>query len=383
MIWGYGLEGKATKEFIQTYCEVESLEVFEGKEEEIRFEQYDYVIKSPGINCTTSRKELVSQTSLFLEEFRDQVVGITGTKGKSTTVSLLCHTLEQCGKEVILVGNIGLPCLARYGELTKDTIIVFELSCHQLRDVKYSPHIAVYLNLYEDHLDYYGTMEAYHNAKWNIVKNQQKDDYGYIGENIPLKSVASQIEVMLYNQKKSPITTALKGEHNQYNAKVVQTIVWEQFQITHEDCKKAMNTFRGLPHRLEKIDTIEGVTYYDDSISTICQSAIQAIESIENVGSILIGGMDRGIDYKDLIVYIKQCKSVQFICMYESGKRIFREVEELENVCYVEDLKGAVRLAKAITPKETACILSPAAASYGYFKNFEERGNYFKQLVRC
>lgn len=381
MIWGYGMEGKATEEFLLTHCQVDMLEIFQGTEEEITFDQYDYVIKSPGINCTTPHKELISQTSLFLEEFRDQVIGITGTKGKSTTSSLLYHALEDCDKDVILVGNIGLPCLARYDEIRKDTIIVFEMSCHQLRDLQCSPHIAVYLNLYEDHLDYYGTMESYHQAKWNIVGNQTKDDYSYIGENVPLLGLKSQFNITCYHMKDMVITTALQGTHNQYNAKIVQTIMKNHFQISHEESQEAMNTFRGLPHRLERIDTIDGITFYDDSISTICQSAIQAVESVENTGSVLIGGMDRGIDYTELIEFIRGCKRVQFICMYESGRRIYEQVKELENVHYVVDLEEAVKCAKEITPKGGACILSPAAASYGYFKNFEERGNYFKKLV--
>lgn len=382
MIWGYGVEGKATEEFIRTHCEVNVLEIFEGSEEEIYFSEYDYIVKSPGIPCKSSYKQLVSQTSLFLEEFRNQVIGVTGTKGKSTTSSLLYHTLEQCGKEVLLVGNIGLPCLARYDDITKDSIIVFELSCHQLRDVTCSPHIAVYLNLYEDHLDYYGTMESYHNAKSNIILYQEKDDYSYVGENVPSISAKSRVESMVYKVEEL-IIDVLQGEHNQYNARVVQIMLEKHFHIAIEKSREAMNTFRGLSHRLEYIDTIEGIKYYDDSISTICQSAIQAVESVERAGSVLIGGMDRGIDYSDLIEFMKTNETVLFICMYESGRRIYEEVRECTNVYYVEGLEEAVKLAKEVTPKGSACILSPAAASYGYFKNFEERGNCFKELVRC
>ncbi|MFI3177451.1 MAG: UDP-N-acetylmuramoyl-L-alanine--D-glutamate ligase [Eubacteriales bacterium] len=381
LIWGLGVEGKATRDFIQSYCEPSSVETFEGKAEDISWETYDYVVKSPGIYYPEPREQIISQTSLFLGEFRDQVIGITGTKGKSTTASLLYHTLRSCGKDVILVGNIGLPPLERYHEITEETIIVFELSCHQLYQLQISPHVAVYLNLYEDHLDYYGTIEHYHGAKLSIIRYQEKSDICYQGENVPDIPTQSRKEVIHKADAKGMNLTSLQGEHNQYNAYVVMEIATKLYGIAKEAAMEAMNSFRGLPHRLERLGEIEGVTYYDDSISTICQSAIQATTSIHNVGTVLIGGMDRGIDYGDLIDFIKERSDVNFICMYASGNRIYQEVCHVPDAYYCEDLDEAIPLAQKITPWGKACILSPAAASYGYFKNFEERGDYYKQKL--
>ena len=155
LIWGYGREGKSTERFINTFCSVKNLSVFEGTADGIHESEYDYIIKSPGIKVDAYSEKYTSQTELFLEEFAPQTIGITGTKGKSTTSAMLYHVLRACkGENVQLVGNIGLPCLDYYGEYDKDTIIVFEMSCHQLSHLRYSPHVAVLLNLYEEHLDY-------------------------------------------------------------------------------------------------------------------------------------------------------------------------------------------------------------------------------------
>jgi len=180
LLWGYGLEGKSTEKFINKYCKVKELTVFQGKRDEIDEDAYDYIIKSPGIVAWDLSDKFTSMTDLFLTQFSGQVIGVTGTKGKSTTSSLLYTVLSKCtDRPTLLVGNIGLPALDYYGEITDDTIIVFEMSCHQLAHAKISPHIALFLNLYEEHLDYYGTMDNYFNAKANITRHQKSGDDEY------------------------------------------------------------------------------------------------------------------------------------------------------------------------------------------------------------
>ena len=153
LIWGYGREGQSTRQFLKRCCEPARVEVFEGKREEIDEDKYDLIIKSPGIRMDEDSPKYTSQTELFLEEYRDRVIGITGTKGKSTTSAMLNHVLTHVypGK-TILLGNIGEPCLNFFDEITDDTLVVFEMSCHQLAHVHVSPHIAVFLNLHEEHL---------------------------------------------------------------------------------------------------------------------------------------------------------------------------------------------------------------------------------------
>ena len=382
LIWGYGLEGKSTETFIKQHCFVEALDVFQGKQDGICEDDYDVIVKSPGIVEDWWNGKYTSATELFLGQFGAQTIGITGTKGKSTTSSLLYHVLSRCqARPVILVGNIGIPCLDAYDGIDDDTIVVFELSCHQLDHLKVSPHVAVFLNLYEEHLDYYKTMDKYFHAKANITLHQKPEDYLFVGNNVPPLETAAKVTVISYDDPMH-FDMNLKGDHNQFNARFVYAVSTGLFGCDPDKVREALKEFTGLRHRMQFAGNVNGVDYYDDSISTIPEAAIAAISRIPNAGTILLGGMDRNIDYDILIDYIREHGEYNYILMYKSGERIYTEVGTLPYCRYTEDLQGAVALAKEITPSGKACILSPAAASYGYFKNFEERGDVFQQLVK-
>lgn len=381
LIWGYGREGKSTEAFCKTHCQCEKLDVYEGKPENLPIDQYDLVLKSPGIPLEEPHEKITSQTQLFLSQFSSQIIGITGTKGKSTTSSMLYQVLKECSnRPVLLVGNIGYPCFDYVDEITEDTIIVYELSCHQLHHVTVSPHIAVFLNLYEEHLDYYHTLERYFEAKQNIMRHQSKEDYAFLGNNVPVFPVRSKVEIIEDSRLDFPLK--ISGTHNQKNAYFVYLIAVNLFGLEKDKVIQSMSHFDGLPHRMEYVGTYDGVRYYDDSISTIPEAAIQAAKSIKNVQTLLIGGMDRGIDYSLLVDFIKKRNDLCFVCMYETGERIYKECSGLDHCFYCEDLQAAVKKAKEITRKDAACILSPAAPSYKYFKNFEERGDVFQTLVK-
>ncbi len=396
LIWGYGREGKSTEEFFKKHPVAASVDIFEGKPDEVDWDGYDYVFKSPGIRLEHPIREqfqpgdpilskLTSQTELFVEAFRDRVVGITGTKGKSTTTCLLHHVLKTCFEEstAFLVGNIGVPCLDYFDEMAEgDAVAVFEMSCHQLAYMSISPHTALFLNLYEDHLDFYGDRDTYFRAKRHITDFQTSDDYLYIGVDVPELHVNAHI-----SQVRERYTGEMKllGEHNRYNASFVYHVATERFGLDPQSVEQAIADFTGLPHRLQFIGEVGGVKYYDDSISTIPEATIQAAESVPDVATILVGGMDREIDYTPLIRFIPEHRDITFICMYESGRRVFAETEKYSGTCsnlyLVTDLSAAVDLAKKLTQSGRACVLSPAAASYGYFKNFEERGDAFQAIV--
>lgn len=387
LIWGYGREGKSTEQFLKNCCKPESIDIFEGKREEIDEDKYDFIIKSPGIVMEEDNPKYTSQTDIFLEAFRDQVIGITGTKGKSTTSAMMAHVLSDClDRKVILLGNIGEPCLNYYSEMDDDTIVVFEMSCHQLAHAHVSPRIAVMLNLYEEHLDYYKTLEKYFAAKQSITNFQIEDDHFYVGDQVlTVNKIENNegVNVHVINRAETPsYELKILGEHNCYNAYVVSTIAKEQFGIPDIIIRDSLKTFDGLAHRLQFIGSYDGIDYYDDSISTIPGATISALTSVKNAYSVIIGGMDRGIDYSLLIEYVKAHAEYCYIFAYESGKRIYDTIGSGEGRYYVEDLEAAVKLAKEKTPKGKACILSPAAASYGYFKNFEHRGEVYAELVR-
>lgn len=357
---------------------------------------YDLVFKSPGIVLPLDIKDytctITCQTDLFMQVYGKQTIGITGTKGKSTTSSLLYHVLKECGKSVLFGGNIGLPILDITDEIAKDTLVVFELSCHQLEYAHYSSHRAIFLNLYEDHLDHYGTVEKYWHAKQNLYRMQKEGDLLYCNPDfLPKDDCFSSIrEVYSTDLPFDSFTDIpgcmLRGRHNLYNTAFVYDLC-KDLGIADSDFMSALATFKTLPHRLEFIGSKEGVDYYDDSISTTVESAISAIKAIENAGIILLGGMDRGIDYDPLADFLITTDLSHIILMYDSGLVLKDKLTEradqafMKRVVYIRDLQDACTFAMENAKKGSAVILSPAAASYGVFKNFEERGDKFKSYI--
>ena len=413
-IWGLGKEGISTLQFIQNnnikckeigILDTKDLPEIEGtkklnKTEELN--KYDLIFKSPGIVADKSKidiDKLTSQTEEFIKILSEQIIGITGTKGKSTTSSLTYTILKNYYPNTVLVGNIGIPCFNAINEIDEDTKIVFELSCHQLEFIRYSPHIAVILDLYPDHLDHYKTFENYINAKLNINKFQKDEDILIFGETCK-KYINSTINnnicindyiknrTITINDKKIEILeneTNLMGEHNFFDIAVSYYICSEVYKISNEEFKTALKKFKGLAHRLEYVTTKDNVAYYDDSISTIGETTIEGIKALKKVNTLILGGMDRKIDYSNLEDFILDESNLEnLILMPDTGTRIYKELEEKGNTkkCYlVDDLEEAVKKAKEVTKKDTICLFSPAAASYGFFKNFEERGNKFKELL--
>lgn len=383
LIWGYGAEGKSSENFLKKFCNPSCIEIFEGKFEDIKADDYDYIIKSPGIPGDYPDEKYTSQTELFLEEFRDRTIGITGTKGKSTTTSMLFKVLTNLiTNRVFLVGNIGIPCLDYYADMHEDSqaIAVMEMSCHQLNNVHVSPHFAVFLNLHEEHLDYYKTYEKYALAKMNIAKYQIPGDKVFSGESVPRLDTRG-LEYRIPEFEETKYDLKILGQHNQWNAEFVKKVCVSALKLNEDDVISEIEKFEGLPHRLEFIGNLNGVDYYDDSISTIPLACINACKSIPNIKVAIIGGMDRGIGYEELIKFIKEERDIVFLCAYATGERIYEEAGKPFNCMKVKDIDEAIEVLLKYVEKGDAVVLSPAAASYGYFKNFAERGEYFKKKV--
>ncbi|CBK73355.1 UDP-N-acetylmuramoylalanine--D-glutamate ligase [Butyrivibrio fibrisolvens 16/4] len=360
-------------------------------------DDYDVVFKSPGIVLPKDIKEykchITCQADLFLQVYGAQTIGITGTKGKSTTSSLLYHILKTCGKDVLFGGNIGLPIFDITDQIHPRTIIVFELSCHQLEYAHYSPSKAILLNLYEDHLDHYGTVEKYWYAKQNLYRNQGYCDFLFCNPDFLPKQGECKAAIIKVKTGDLPFSSfeeipgvTLRGTHNLFNTAFVYDVC-RRYDISDKEFMDALATFKTLAHRLEFIGTKDGVDYYDDSISTTVESCISAIKAIPNAGTILLGGMDRGIDYDPLVEFLQTRTLEHIILMYDSGKVLLEKLqavatpEFMEHVHYIEDLASACAFVKENASKGTAVILSPAAASYGVFKNFEQRGDFFKEQI--
>ena len=412
-IWGLGKEGISTLQFIKNNnINCKEIAVLERKDTNIEgvkklnnpkeLNGYDLIFKSPGIvidKNIVDTNRITSQTEEFIKILSSQIIGITGTKGKSTTSSLTYTILKQFFPNTILVGNIGIPCFNAINEIDENTNIIFELSCHQLEFIKYSPHIAVILNLFPEHLDHYKNLKNYINAKLNINKFQKNNDIFIFGEtcrkyinskiknNICISEYINNRTIRTINNKIEILEneTNLIGEHNLFNIAVAYYICNEIYKISNEKFKKALKKFKGLEHRLEFVTKKDDVLYYDDSISTIGETTIEGIKALKNVNTLILGGMDRHIDYSNLEKFIVFQKNLEnIILMPDTGKRIYKELQVMGNnkKCYlVENLKEAVKKAREVTKKNTICLLSPAAASYGFFKNFEERGNKFKEYI--
>lgn len=416
LILGFGREGKSTLKMLIEAGSCSSITIADArevtKEEACGYstvcgegyldclDDYDLVFKSPGIvlgkEINEYKCEITSQVDEFIKVYKANIIGITGTKGKSTTSSFVAKMFEVAGYDVVLAGNIGLPVFEVAKRIHKDTICVIELSCHQLEYAKTSPKYGILLNIFEDHLDHYGTREKYAAAKMNLYRNMISTDYLWVNpDNMPAdgecKGTVTEvnIEECPYDSLENLENVSLRGEHNRYNTTFVY-LLGRHFGISEECFMKALQEFQPLPHRLSYVGCKNGVQYYDDSISTTVKSAISAVESIMNASVILLGGMERDIDYTELVEYLAASNRIKYaVCMYDSGKRIYEMLNaRLENPhdgnvtpIYAENLCKAVERAKELSKPGEAVVLSPAAASYGYFKNFEERGDVFADIA--
>jgi UDP-N-acetylmuramoylalanine--D-glutamate ligase len=440
VILGFGKEGQSSFNFLKTFIPLNQFNIAD-KSEGIRQqmnpaemavvnlslgEQYlegiknaDLIIKSPGIPKELLRPfvptdKITSQADLFIRFYAGQIIGITGTKGKSTTSSLVQHIFEKAGKDAVLVGNIGKPPFDYIQSITKETQIVYELSSHQLDDVHFSPHIAIILNLFEEHLDHYGSFIDYKNAKFNISKFQNTGDWLIVNgddHTLQIKYEAMNSNTkLIFSRNKHPEQgafisgagminlllndsshtynfdgrKALPGDHNLMNI-MAAALATKLSGIEDEPISEAVYDFKGLAHRLEYVGKFKGIHFYNDSIATIPQATIEAVKTLKKVDTLILGGKDRGINYSSLISFLPDSEVRNLIFLGEAGKRIYKDLKidgkfkgNMFLINKFEEIKGLI-LKNTLT--ESICLLSPAASSYDMFQNFEERGNAFKIIA--
>lgn len=427
IILGFGMEGKSTYNYIRKYLKDIKLTIMDSNYQNItlddknveiididynKFNNYDLIFKSPGISFkdldTTSFKDkITSQLEIFLETTPSYTIGITGSKGKSTTTSLIYKIINDQNIKSYIVGNIGKPILDIVDEVDENTYVVIECSSHQLEYTKVSPNIGIILNLFEEHLDHYKSKEHYYMAKMNLVNYQSNKDYFiYSSDNEDLKN---HIDIINTNATKLDINNIknnnsytyikdnyiyvndkklydvntkrkIQGIHNLKNIMFTLTVS-EILKLDINKTIESISNFEPLPHRMELVGTYNEITYYNDSIATIPNATINGIEALSNVNTIIIGGKDRGIDYSLLKEYLINSEIENIICLPDTGYTIGKEITN-KNVHYVKTVEEAVDIAREVTKKNTICLLSPAASSYGFYKNFEERGNRFKEYIR-
>ena len=411
LILGFGREGKSSLAFIRKFMPhaevgvadknvdamkdvnngaLKPVKIYSGDNYFDAVNDYDIVLKTPGISLKDKDLDLskiTSQTDLFLEEFHNQIIGITGTKGKSTTSTLVYHLLKESGKDAILAGNIGIPIFDIIEQINNKSIIVFELSAHQLQFIHRSPHIGILLNVFEEHLDHFGTFEAYRDAKLNIIRKMGETDWAVTNDEFSYEADKMMIRSLNYQYYDFGVKwdeVPLKGDHNRLNVKAALCAI-HAFGVPVDDVIPYLYTFQPLEHRQELVGTYGGVTFYNDSISTIPQAAIAAMQTIKNVTFLLLGGFDREIDYTPLIEYLTKNPIPHILYTGKAGARMF---EMLQKAGYQGDIKNfkdldeAFEIIKSLSKPSDVCLLSPAAASYDQYRNFEERGRLFKALSK-
>lgn len=504
-ILGYGLEGKSTLRFLRGLFPGTLFPVADRDPERLRdvpegtpvtsgasyasaLVSCDLVFKAPGIpwksiDTQFRPEQITSQTDLFLSVLGDRTIGITGTKGKSTTTALLQAALGACGHDTVMVGNMGIPALDAVMTDHPGRVYVCELSSHMLETIRHAPRGAVYLNLYEDHLDHYRSFADYAAAKDNLLRHQAADGFAVLGETVadraltlgkgvripvvldaagtlrmpaePVQSVANVMEahvgaslangteahigVSLANGTEAHVEASLAngtaahagasfsadafaerllpGRHNLANIQTafLTTHVWETLVVGRPEgilapavkaaVVHALNRFPGLPHRMRLVGVVNDIRFWDDSISTIPEATMLAVEAIGDVDTLIFGGMDRGISYTELAAYLATGQVRNLIGLPDTGHRLLevlarekKRVPESVPECTMErapkpapaprllraaDMDEAVAMAFEVTAPGRSCLLSPAAASYGWYRNFEERGDHFSRLVQA
>lgn len=418
LILGFGREGRSSYEYIRHRLPEKQLTIADKMPQTLddsfvsvisgdgyldSLGDFDLVLKSPGIPFRGVKiprgVEITCQTDLFLRFCECTTVGVTGTKGKTTTSALISSVLCAAGFDTELIGNMGIPVFGKL-DMPKESVAVIEMSSHQLEFTHASPHVAVLTNIWEEHLDHYnGGFEGYVNAKLNIARFQTEKDFfiydresgvtdifdpGELTAAKKLSASHSDIARDAFLTSLAGMNEHLKGEHN---AQDIYFAVCASRCLGADDeaAKRAISDFGGIEHRMEKVGTFRGITFYNDCIATVPEAVRFAVDALKNTGTLIIGGKDRGISYESFCEYLAAKNLPCVIGLPDTGHSICSRLEGLgcgSLVIKAGDMESAVREAYSNTPEGMCCILSPAASSYNVYKNFEEKGRHYKALVK-
>jgi UDP-N-acetylmuramoylalanine--D-glutamate ligase len=431
-ILGYGLEGRAAAKYYNspdnkiTICDQndeliisEDLDKHLGLNYLNNLSDFDLIVRSPGLDTNLIFKanenlDPEKVTSLTNEFFKHcptkNIIGVTGTKGKGTTSTLIHSMIEAAGLKSNLVGNIGTPAISILDKnIGIDDFVVFELSSFQLSDCRYSPHFAVCLMVTQDHLDWHGSQNEYVVAKKNIFSHQNKDDYAIyfvnngVSEELARNSPGIKIpyfrspgayvqdgNIVIDNQILcSTNDVRLLGNHNLENVCAAITVFW-QISKDKSAITKVLSEFTGLEHRLEFVGELNGRKFYNDSFASAPDAAIAGMKSIPGRKILIIGGFDRGLDLHPLIESLTAEDNKKLISKVliigDSSRRLASELDKVDFTNYeilsFKTMPEIVEYANKLAENDESIVLSPGFASFDMFKNFEERGNLFKKAVQ-
>lgn len=424
-IAGYGLEGKASYQYWSeqpghslTIVDEhpvtdapEGVSVIYGEGAFSRLNGFGLVVRTASLSPRkiTTDGVVWSATNEFFKECPAPVIGVTGTKGKGTTSSLIASILQAAGKTVHLLGNIGVPALSLLKDIHKDDVVVFELSSYQLWDLEQSPHVAVVLLIEPDHLNVHDGMDDYVGAKAHIAANQGVDDVviyhptNHYSQGIAIQSsgvrikygvdnpggVYVQDDAFWYQGERVCDVTALQliGQHNIENACAAITAV-KQLGVANDAIKDGLEHFSGLPHRLEFVREFEGVAYYNDSFSSAPSATCAAIRSFTQPELLILGGVDKGADFTELSETLRAASNIKAVFVMGEIREKLGEILTSASinapVVLLDDaqLSSIVHKVKESAESGDVIILSPACASFDMFKDFYDRGDQFRSIVK-
>ncbi len=368
-------------EEIQEILKKEEVNLHLGKEYLSAVKEYEIIIKTPGIPLHKIKKEkeqvITSQSDIFLSNCNAKVIGITGTKGKSTTCSFLHKVLISAGFSSFLVGNIGNPVLSFLGKEKPEDVFIYELSSFQLQTISKAPHISIFLNIFKDHLDKHSNFYEYISSKKKITSLQKKKDFIIYNEDdkIVKKVISSSLA------QKVPFSEKKEEDFPRFVLPVLK--VGEIMGISSKKIKENISSFKGLEHRLEYVGEHGAVHFYNDSAATIPEATIRALDFLPNTETLIIGGTDKGADSSLVVKAIKEKKVKNVILFKESPWKLKEELKANKiNFLESSSMKEAVFWSKKNTSAGKICLLSPGFASFNMFKNYKERGDLFKKYVR-
>ncbi len=382
-----------------------------------KLEEMDLIILSPGINARTERfnkirerVKIVSEIEFASTFINSKIIAVTGTNGKSTTVSLIHHILKNNGVKSVLAGNIGIPFISQINDISNDSVVVLEVSSYQLEEIiNFRPYIAILLNVTPDHLDRYSSLEDYFSTKLNIFKNQRKSDYMILNYNDNLirnyryrsyeaKRVFFSIKEVLedgvfvrdnyihldFISKEDRVSldrVPLRGVHNLEN--ILSSVIATRIMgIESGNIQESIKGFKGLPHRMESLGKIGKVEFINDSKATNVDATLKSINSIDENMILILGNKDKGGDFKLLESSIKQRVCKVFL-IGSAAHTIYNQLINIrKKLNFVKDLNEAVnRGYDLLKQKGGKILLAPGCASFDMFKDFEHRGEIFEKEV--
>lgn len=397
-------------------------EVELGEDNLSRLKGFDIIFRSPSALPTKHEFQsavkkgaiLTSEIEMVLKLAPCKIIGVTGTEGKTTTTSLIYEICKKAGYNCFLGGNIGKPIFTKINQMKPEDIVILELSSFQLMGMTVSPHISVVTNMFPDHLNVHKSYEEYQDAKKSIFRNQTEDGIVILnkdneitekfadevkGKTIFFSSTKKLKNGYVYDREDGFIKKCtdgkcdkllnktdikLRGIHNYENIcaalAATETLASKEIQI------EAIKNFIGVEHRLEFVRELNGVKYYNDSIGTSPASTIAGLKAFDENIILLAGGSDKGLDYKEIGEMIAKKIGTLILTgptalkIEKATKQALSEEKNIE-IIHTKNLEESVKIAKEKAKKGDIVLLSPASASFDAFKNFEERGNYFKTLV--